>query len=89
MDGTIDTTRVVRAGLPSKTEIDVYTALLRGTINLVTTVFPEGTRMNQLEFIARRPLYQSGRDFGHGITHGTGSFLNVHEGNVLIRDSNY
>lgn len=37
--------------------------------------------MQQLEILIRAPLYEIGLEYGHGSTHGIGSFLGVHEGN--------
>ena len=41
---------------------------------------PEGTRGQDLDPFARRPLWQEGLDFDHGTGHGVGSYLSVHEG---------
>jgi Xaa-Pro aminopeptidase len=78
-DGTIDTTRVFHYGVPTSEEKEVYTGLLKGVCDMAMTVFPEGSTLQQLEFIIRRPLLMQGRDYGHGSTHGTGVFLGVHE----------
>jgi Xaa-Pro aminopeptidase len=34
----------------------------------------------QLDSIARAPLWADGLDFRHGVGHGVGAYLNVHEG---------
>lgn len=81
-DGTIDTTRVLHFGTPTARQVEVFTALLQGCINLVSTVFPAGQTLQQLEVIIRRPLYQLGLEYGHGSTHGTGVYLGVHEGAI-------
>ncbi|XP_014239468.1 xaa-Pro aminopeptidase ApepP-like isoform X2 [Cimex lectularius] len=79
LDGTIDTTRVLHFGKPSAMYKTIYTSLLKGVADLATTIFPDGTKVSDLEFIIRRPLLQLGMTFGHGTTHGTGVFLGVHE----------
>ena len=57
--------------------------LLKG--NTSVFVFPEGTRGCNIDAIARYPLWQTYRNFGHGTGHGVGFFLNVHEGPQAIR----
>lgn len=42
--------------------------------------FPEGVTGQQLDVLARQPLWSLGLDYGHGTGHGVGYFLNVHEG---------
>ncbi|XP_063232294.1 xaa-Pro aminopeptidase ApepP-like [Bacillus rossius redtenbacheri] len=76
---TTDVTRTMHYGTPTPLQIDIYTRLLIGCIDLVSTVFPAGSTMGQLEVVLRRPLYALGLDYGHGSTHGIGSFLGVHE----------
>lgn len=46
----------------------------------MTTVFKKGYTLQQLEILVRQPLFEIGLDYGHGTTHGVGSFLAVHEG---------
>ncbi|KAK9505586.1 hypothetical protein O3M35_009602 [Rhynocoris fuscipes] len=79
LDGTIDTTRVLHFGNPTNFEIDIYTSLLQGVIDLADTVFPAAVPVSSLEILIRRPLFKLGLTFTHGITHGTGIFSNVHE----------
>ncbi|KAJ8868369.1 hypothetical protein PR048_029885 [Dryococelus australis] len=76
---TTDVTRSMHYGTPTALQVEVYTRLLMGCIDLASTIFPAGKTMDQLEAILRRPLYQLGLDYGHGSTHGIGSFLAVHE----------
>ena len=42
--------------------------------------FSAGTSGAQLDAFARLPLWEAGLDFDHGIGHGVGSYLSVHEG---------
>jgi Xaa-Pro aminopeptidase len=49
-------------------------------INLAQAKFPIGSRGYQLDFVARRSLWENGLNFGHGTGHGVGFCLNVHEG---------
>ena len=81
MTGTTDITRTVHLGgnTPSNRKKD-YTLVLKGHIALARAVFPTGTTGTQLDALARMPLWQSAKNFGHGTGHGIGHFLCVHEG---------
>ena len=78
--GTTDITRVVCFGSPSAEQIHNYTLVLKGHISLAMAVFPHGTTGQQLDVLARQPLWQEGKDFAHGTGHGVGCSLSVHEG---------
>ncbi|KAK6628402.1 hypothetical protein RUM43_002214 [Polyplax serrata] len=78
-DGTTDCTRTVHFGTPREIEREIYTNLLIGCIDLVTVTFKQGYTLKELEILVRSPLYERGLDYGHGTTHGIGSFLAVHE----------
>lgn len=78
--GTTDITRVVPVGTPTAEQKKDYTLVLKGMISLSMAVFAKGVTGQQLDVVARMPLWQAGLDFGHGTGHGVGYFLNVHEG---------
>jgi Xaa-Pro aminopeptidase len=80
MDGTTDITRTIPLGSLRREEKVDYTLVLKAHIALATTVFPAGTTGHELDAIARRPLWDHMRNYGHGTGHGVGYFLNVHEG---------
>jgi Xaa-Pro aminopeptidase len=80
LDGTTDVTRTVTIGAPSKAFVDAYTRVLKGHIAIARAVFPRGTVGAQLDALARLPLWRAGLDFDHGVGHGVGSYLSVHEG---------
>lgn len=80
LGGTTDITRVVPVGRVSDAQKSDYTAVLKGMIALSQAVFPRGTASPLLDTIARRPIWQTGADYGHGTGHGVGYFMNVHEG---------
>ncbi len=80
LDGTTDITRTVALGKPTAEQKDRFTRVLKGHIRLAQTRFPRGTAGNQLDTIARKPLWDIGLNYGHGTGHGIGSYLNVHEG---------
>ena len=79
-DGTTDITRTVAMGDPTAEERRCYTLVLRGHVAVARLRFPEGTRGQDLDPFARRPLWEAGMDYAHGTGHGVGSYLGVHEG---------
>ena len=83
--GTTDITRTIPLGELTAQEREDYTLVLKGMIALSQSIFPKGTRGCNLDAIARQPLWQNLRNFGHGTGHGIGFFLNVHEGPQSIR----
>ncbi|MEZ4709884.1 MAG: aminopeptidase P family protein [Caldilineaceae bacterium] len=80
MDGTTDVTRALTLGAPTVDEKRVFTTVLKSHIRLATAIFPAGARGDQLDALAREPLWRAGWNCRHGIGHGVGHFLNVHEG---------
>lgn len=85
--GTTDITRTVALGPCSRIEMEDYTLVLKGHIALAKAVFPAGTAGCQLDCLARSPLWNAHRNFGHGTGHGVGYFLGVHEGPQDIRQN--
>ena len=80
-DGTTDITRTVLVGPGLSDEIKkMFTLVLKAHIALSTLIFPKGTSGQQLDAIARRPLWDFGLDYAHGTGHGVGHLLSVHEG---------
>ena len=86
--GTTDITRMVVLGPLTEEEKTDYTLVLRGVIEGSSAVFPAGTCGYQLDGIIRKPLWDHGRNYGHGTGHGVGYFLNVHEGPQSISPDN-
>ncbi|MEG0950108.1 MAG: aminopeptidase P family protein [Bacteroidales bacterium] len=84
-DGTTDITRTVILGEPTERQKRDFTLVLKGHINLGMTRFPQGTRGDQLDVLARRALWDLHLNYLHGTGHGIGHFLNVHEGPQSIR----
>ena len=60
LDGTTDITRTIALGTPTDLERRDFTLVMKGHIALARTVFPAGTRGDQLDAIARH-LIQTGR----------------------------
>lgn len=85
LEGTTDITRTLALGEVSDEFKTDYTLVLKGMIDLCLAKFPKGTRGNQLDVLARLPLWMEGKDFNHGTGHGVGSFMNVHEGPQSFR----
>jgi Xaa-Pro aminopeptidase len=85
LTGTTDITRTMHFGNPTDEEKEDYTLTLKGMINLSMAVFPAGTRGAQLDILARKFLWEKGKNFLHGTGHGVGHYLNVHEGPQSIR----
>ncbi len=79
LDGTTDITRTIVLGPLSDDERTLFTAVLRGHINLARARFPEGLNGANLDYLAHEPLWQMGLDYRHGTGHGVGHYLNVHE----------
>ena len=80
MEGTTDITRTITLGALTEEEKWAYTLVLIGHLNLAAARFKHGTRGENLDYLAREPLWRYGLDFNHGTGHGVGYLLNVHEG---------
>ena len=82
--GTTDITRTITIGTPPEGAATAFTHVLRAHIRLAETKFPKGTTGQQLDAIARAPLWAVEMDFAHGVGHGVGHILSVHEGPASI-----
>lgn len=85
LDGTTDITRTIGIGKVSRDMKRDYTLVLKGHIRLARAVFPRGTRGDQLDALARMDLWQDGKTYRHGTSHGVGHYLGVHEGPESVR----
>ena len=83
-DGTTDITRTIYFGEPKAEIVECFTRVLKGSIALRMAVFPKKSVGSVLDTLARKPLWESFRDYGHGTGHGIGHFLGVHEGPFSI-----
>ena len=79
-DGTTDITRTLPVGTPNDEERAAFTRVLKGMIAISRLRWPQGLAGQHLEAIGRVPLWQAGQDFDHGLGHGVGAYLCVHEG---------
>lgn len=80
LEGTTDITRTFAMGPVTDEQKKMFTAVLRGTLNLAAAKFLYGCSGLNLDYLARGPLWEMGLDFKHGTGHGVGYYLNVHEG---------
>ncbi|HET7556888.1 MAG TPA: aminopeptidase P family protein [Rhodanobacteraceae bacterium] len=85
LGGTTDITRVWALGETTPEQRRDVTLVLKGVIALSRARFPRGASGQQLDALARAPIWASGVDYGHGTGHGVGYCLNVHEGPQAIR----
>ncbi len=84
LDGTTDITRTVAIGQPDHDMIRAFTLVLQGMINLSMLRWPRGLSGQEIDAMARAPLWAAGFDYDHGTGHGVGAYLGVHEGPASI-----
>lgn len=78
-EGTTDITRTMVLG-PISDEIRLhFTAVLRSNLNLAAARFLYGCNGQNLDILARAPIWEMDLDYQCGTGHGIGYLLNVHE----------
>lgn len=80
-----DTTRTFFASYKGNAKNEykkIYTLVLKGVLACQSAVFPDGTKGNVLDGLARAPMMKFGYNFNHGTGHGVG--VHVHEDGVRI-----
>ncbi|MFD3191115.1 aminopeptidase P family protein [Sedimentitalea sp. HM32M-2] len=80
LDGTTDITRSVAIGTVGAEERAAFTRVLQGMIAMSALRWPKGLAGRDIEAVGRMPLWLAGQDFNHGLGHGVGAYLCVHEG---------
>lgn len=80
LDGTTDITRTIAIGTPGAEECAAFTRVLQGMIAMSCLRWPKGLAGRDIEAVGRMPLWLAGQDFNHGLGHGVGAYLSVHEG---------
>lgn len=80
LDGTTDITRTIAIGSPPPEACAAFTRVLSGMIAMSRLRWPKGLAGSHIEAIGRMPLWLAGQDFDHGLGHGVGAYLSVHEG---------
>lgn len=83
-DGTTDITRTLPVGPVGAEERAAFTRVLQGMINVSMLRFPVGLAGRDIESVGRLALWQAGQDFDHGLGHGVGAYLSVHEGPMSL-----
>jgi len=84
LDGTTDITRTLALSTPTAEQKERFTQILKGVIGITVQPFPQGTAGRQIDILARLALWSAGVNFIHGVGHGIGAYLNVHEGPQAI-----
>ena len=79
LDGTTDITRTFAMGPVTEEEKKNFTTVLKGNLRLGAVIFKEGCTGENLDMVARGPIWEAGLDYNHGTGHGIGFVLNVHE----------
>jgi len=80
LDGTTDITRTIAIGEVGEEERHCFTLVLQGMIAVSRLRWPRGLAGRDLEAFGRMPLWLENKDFNHGLGHGVGAYLSVHEG---------
>ncbi|WP_299370349.1 aminopeptidase P family protein [uncultured Tateyamaria sp.] len=80
LDGTTDITRTIPIGSPPMEACRAFTRVLMGMIAMSRLIWPKGLAGRDIEAIGRAPLWYAHQDFDHGLGHGVGAYLSVHEG---------
>ncbi|WP_299042711.1 aminopeptidase P family protein [uncultured Tateyamaria sp.] len=80
LDGTTDITRTIPIGTPPEDARAAFTRVLLGMIAMSRLIWPKGLAGRDIEAIGRAPLWYAHQDFDHGLGHGVGAYLSVHEG---------
>ncbi|MFD2738542.1 aminopeptidase P family protein [Sulfitobacter aestuarii] len=80
LDGTTDITRTIAIGAPEREARAAFTRVLSGMIAMSRLRWPVGLAGRDIEAVGRLPLWMAGQDFDHGLGHGVGAYLSVHEG---------
>lgn len=84
-EGTTDVTRTIVLGELTAEEKRSYTLVLKGHLRLGAAKFRKGVCGQNLDVLARIPLWENGLDYDHGTGHGVGYLLSVHEGPQNVR----
>ena len=86
-DGTTDITRTVAVGPLTQKMKDYYTYVLKSHLAFATFKVTPDSDPLEIDKASRAPMNAVGLDFNHGISHGVGHVLSVHEGpNTIKKD---
>ncbi|MBQ3162375.1 MAG: aminopeptidase P family protein [Oscillospiraceae bacterium] len=79
LEGTTDITRTFALGEITDEMRSHFTVTLRSMLNLSEAKFMYGCTGENLDILAREPMWKMGLDYRHGTGHGVGYLLSVHE----------
>lgn len=79
LEGTTDITRTFALGKINDKMRTHYTTVLKSVIALSQAVFLKGCTGQNLDILARGPIWKLGIDYKCGTGHGVGNLLSVHE----------
>ena len=79
MEGSTDITRTIALGELSHIQKLHFTAVARSNLNLAAARFLYGCNGQNLDILARGPIWDLGIDYKCGTGHGMGYILNIHE----------
>ncbi|MEG1802079.1 MAG: aminopeptidase P family protein [Lachnospiraceae bacterium] len=79
-EGTTDITRTMALGPISQEQRLHFTTVVRACMGLGAAKFLHGCSGQNLDILARGPMWDMGLDYKCGTGHGVGYLLNVHEG---------
>lgn len=85
VDGTTDITRTIAVGPLTQEMIDNYTYVLKAHVDVHLLKLEPGMNGLDLDAAGRKALREVGLDYKHGLAHGVGHVLGVHEGPNTIR----
>lgn len=86
-DGTTDITRTIAVGPLTDEMMYHYTYVLKSHLAMAMYRIMPGSDPADIDKAARAPMNGAGLDFNHGISHGVGHVLSVHEGpNTIKKD---
>ena len=78
--GTTDITRTIAVGPLTQEMIDDYTYVLKGHLAMAMFRLTPDMNGHEIDKAVRAELNEAGLDFNHGLSHGVGHVLSVHEG---------
>lgn len=85
IDGTTDITRTIAVGPLTEEMIDNYTYVLKSHLAMIMMDVPKDMDGVELDKYVRKPMKDAGMEFKHGLSHGVGHVLSVHEGPNTLR----
>lgn len=84
-EGSTDITRTYALGEVPQNLKDDFTLVAISNLSLANVRFLKGANGMTVDYAARKPFWDRGKDFNHGTGHGVGYLLNIHEGPAELR----